>query len=135
MPRSRSSAALSIAVAFAAALGAHPSTAGAQAGPGACIVGTVVDRRTTPSSACTTCHDGKLGMGENGHRFDIPYDPSRSPGLRRDPEKFNPRVVLVDGKVACMSCHDPASTLLFHLAAPTKGTVAERLCVACHGFE
>jgi hypothetical protein len=100
-----------------------------------CILPSITDRRTTPSGACMMCHNGKYARdAQVGHRFDVPYPPPMNPDYRvsPSPEQFNPRVILVDGKVACVSCHDPASTLPNHLAGPTDGPVLKRLCVACH---
>jgi hypothetical protein len=105
-----------------------------------CTISTPVDRRTTLSSVCMTCHDGsRTGAADarKGHKFGVDYESARSrpgSGLRLDPESFGSLsvVILQAGQVGCMSCHSPTSTLPFHVAAPTGGPVAERLCVACH---
>lgn len=98
-----------------------------------CILPGLTNRLATPSSACMICHDGKRARdARSGHRFDIPYPPPMRPDYRANPSQFNPAVVLVDGKVACVTCHDPASTRSDHLAGPTDGPVLKRLCVACH---
>jgi hypothetical protein len=109
-----------------------PPTAAAEAAPDPCDLDSPQDRRTPTSSRCMQCHDGsKAANATTGHRFDIEYQ-IYGKELRLEPEKFNPKVVLADGKVTCMSCHEPQSTLRYHLAAPTDGEVAKRLCVACH---
>jgi hypothetical protein len=101
-----------------------------------CILPGITDRRTTQSGACMMCHDGKNAKDARlGHHFDVAYPPPMRPDLRGNPTQFNPAVILVDGKVACVSCHDPASTRQNHLAAPTDGPLPKRLCVACHLFD
>lgn len=98
----------------------------------ACALEKPLDRRRTPSSACLECHDGSKALqARTGHKYDVEYARPAS-DLRVDPEKFNANVVLADGKVTCLTCHDPASTLPGHLAGPTSGDVDKRLCVACH---
>ncbi len=120
-----------LASALVAALSAAAASA---ADPATCALPAVLDRRATPTSACTTCHDGSAGLAAHrGHPVDVKY-PDWSPDLRRDPEKFNPAIVLAAGTITCMTCHDPKSTLLDHVAAPTSGDVDKRLCVACHPF-
>lgn len=94
-----------------------------------------IDRASTPSSACLTCHDGSSASdARHGHRFGIDYAGARarpSSDLRPDPQGVN-NVLLQAGQVACVSCHAPTSTLPYHLAAPTGGALADRLCSACH---
>lgn len=98
-----------------------------------CALHAPLDRRTTPSSACTQCHDGSKALNAStGHRYDMEYFVRPGGDLRTNPEQFNSAVVLANGKVTCLSCHDSASRLVYHLAAPTGGEVARRLCVACH---
>jgi hypothetical protein len=100
--------------------------------PALCTVGHPLDRKTTPSSDCVACHDGtNASNAKTGHRFDVEYVAAGD--LRKDPETFDPKVVLGTGnKVTCLTCHDPASDLPLHLAAPTSGLPEQRLCVACH---
>jgi hypothetical protein len=91
-----------------------------------------LERRTVNSSRCTTCHPGgTASVGHAGHPCDVPYS-TYGRDLRLDPERFNAAVVLAAGKITCLTCHDPRSGLAQHLAAPTGGEVALRLCVACH---
>lgn len=120
-----------VAILMVAAL---PASARETTAPERCTVDTTADRRTTPSSDCMRCHDGsRASDARTGHRYDITYSPFQSlADLRPTPEQFDPRIVLVDRKVACMTCHDPASTLPDHLAAPVDGPPERRLCVACH---
>jgi hypothetical protein len=107
-------------------------TAAVEAAPEPCELDVPQDRRTPTSSQCMRCHDGsKATNATTGHRFDVEYQ-NYGKDLRPEPEKFNPKIVLAGGKVTCLSCHEPLSTLRFHLAAPTEGEVEKRLCVACH---
>jgi hypothetical protein len=93
-------------------------------------------RRQSLSSACLRCHDGSEAPeapdARTGHAFDVVYEPILKPNLRRSPEDFNAAVVLVEGKVTCLTCHDPRSKMLYHLVGPTDGPVEKRFCVACH---
>ena len=101
-----------------------------------CALASVRVRRGTPSVTCLRCHDGReapeVPDARTGHAFDVPYEPVLKPNLRRSPEQFNSAVVLVEGKVTCLSCHDPSSSLLYHLVGPVDGPVDKRFCVACH---
>jgi hypothetical protein len=101
-----------------------------------CTLGSVTDRSATLSSACMTCHDGSKAVdARTGHRYDIDYRSAFDQSLRPNPQQFDPRIVLSNGKVTCLSCHDPTSKLDFHLAGPLDGPVARRMCVACHPHE
>lgn len=96
-----------------------------------------VDRASAPQGECLACHDGSSASDARaGHKFGFDYTAARSrPGadLRLDPQGKN-GVILQDGQVTCLTCHAPTSTLVNHLAAPTGGPVADRLCVACHVY-
>lgn len=88
-----------------------------------------VDRTTTPSSVCLACHDGSAGKAIG---FDVH---GAHPLGRRYADAwlrggFNPllpgdAVKLVNGEVACTSCHDGASSLRARVAA-------RALCTGCH---
>ena len=109
-----------------------PSATGDPAAPEPCGLDTPQDRRTTTSATCMRCHDGsRASNAGTGHRYDIEYS-TYGKELRLEPEKYNAKVVLADGKVTCLSCHEPLSTAPFRLAAPTGGTLEKRLCAACH---
>ena len=123
--------------------GTTPTTTDAGGSSGAaapvlsCTLNGPLDRTTTRSSDCLTCHDGsKVTSGapdaRTGHRYDVEYYTAGKPDLRESPTSYDPRVVLPGNKITCCTCHDPASTLPYHLAASTSGDVARRLCVACH---
>lgn len=110
-------------------------TTAADGGFTVCAINAPLDRTATPSSTCMRCHDGSKALdARGGHKYDIEYAYSVRPGgdLRPDPMQFNSKVVLAAGTITCVTCHDPASTAPYHLAAPTSGDVSKRLCVACH---
>jgi predicted CXXCH cytochrome family protein len=109
----------------------------------ACELPRVAERQRTPSHACLACHDGSTGPGVAferrsprgaglgaSHPVEVDYAAARA----RAPERYVPKgllpadVPLVDGKVACTSCHDAA--------ASARGRVVEpaRLCLACHAL-
>jgi len=104
-----------------------------------CALASVRSRQGTPSSACLACHDGsrapEVPDARSGHAYDVTYDPYLKPNLRKSPEQWNRAVVLVEGKVTCLTCHNPASTELYHLVGPVDGPVEKRFCVACHPRE
>lgn len=98
---------------------------------------TRVDRAHTPSARCVACHDGSAGVamatgpagdGHGNHPVEVDYAASAA----RDPERYvpaamvRPDVPLVDGKVACTSCHDGASP------HPRRAVDPANLCAACH---
>jgi predicted CXXCH cytochrome family protein len=84
-----------------------------------------VDRAHTPSTSCTTTchtpHDHRVGsvLDDVATRFPEGYRTSRD---------VPPAVPLVEGQVACTSCHDGASTLTYHVALASD----RPLCIACH---
>lgn len=84
-----------------------------------------VVRSMTPSSYCISCHDGSsmpirvsdthpLGVHPVGYGFRL---------------KLSEAIVLVDGAVACTSCHDGKSKLPHMLAMTQTGST---LCLGCH---
>ncbi len=90
------------------------------------------DRARMPSTRCVACHEEILiGPARAGHG-DHPVDVDYAAIAARDPEAFVPPallrkdVPLVDGKVACTSCHDGASPHARRAVDPAN------LCSACH---
>jgi len=100
------------------------------------------------SAECLSCHDGsmatvsRIGVGYWRHSIDfISQDKGihpigvdyRKAALRdrrlRPPEALPPEIKLVDGKVSCISCHDPYSSRPMQLSMDNSGS---RLCGACH---
>ncbi len=100
------------------------------------------------SSECLTCHDGSvaklsvIGVGIWTHSGDfIGYDSGlhpigvdyeearrRSGGLRPS-STLDSRIRLVQGKVSCVSCHNPYSEKEQLLVMENRGS---RLCLECH---
>jgi hypothetical protein len=92
----------------------------------------LLDRVRTGSTACLGCHDASRGgHAAFRHPVDVLYVPYGRE-LSPDPEKQEPGVVLGEGRVTCLTCHDPVSTLPRNLSAPVVGEVPARLCAACH---
>lgn len=92
---------------------------------------------------CEGCHSG--GNPDGGidwegvwldtdlrkqHPISILYEPARDPGFRSVVEVEAAGLVLYDGKVQCMTCHEPHSQQFrpFLRIANAGGT----LCLACH---
>ncbi|MCR4295391.1 MAG: hypothetical protein NUW21_07635 [Elusimicrobia bacterium] len=90
---------------------------------------------------CMSCHDGTIAptitahmtssggadLGAN-HPVGIDY----LSAARNDPASFidpasNPRIVLEDGKVACISCH-----AAHDIGSISGGSVRQEVCVECH---
>ncbi len=100
------------------------------------------------SGMCLSCHDGsvgsltKVGMGYWRHSEDffqqdaglhpIGVDYRKATSLDRSLRpisSLDPRIKLVNGKVSCISCHDPYSTRPMMLVMSNRGS---RLCLECH---
>jgi hypothetical protein len=97
---------------------------------------TIGIERTAPSSGCTACHTSATGSFDHGgHRVDVMYEPMPGKDLRPNPLERGVNVVLPEGRITCLTCHDPQSKLPDHLAAPIGGPVEKRLCTACHLFD
>ncbi|MDA8428954.1 MAG: hypothetical protein M0T70_06830 [Geobacteraceae bacterium] len=89
------------------------------------------------SRECVTCHDGSSAPTTGySHPVGMDYDKSTSFN-RRSPFKrnyvtrgaLNPDVVLIDGKVGCLSCHNPLNPAENHLAMSNENS---SLCFSCH---
>jgi hypothetical protein len=97
-----------------------------------------VDRATASSRRCIACHDGTLGEGfvfampgsdiGMSHPVDVDYEAAaaRHPGEYVPRAQLPPEVPLVQGKVACTSCHDGRSSEPHHIPS------YESLCLSCH---
>ena len=103
------------------------------------------------SSDCMTCHDGagavSVGVDwrnnpsglralRKPHGTDHPvgmeyesYVASRG-GDYKPISKLNTKMVLVDGRVGCLTCHDPMNAERRHLVMSDRGSA---LCLTCHG--
>jgi predicted CXXCH cytochrome family protein len=77
--------------------------------------------------SCHACHNGTLGKdigGQMDHKVNVYYRPNRDFNNLSDR-----RIVLVDGKVTCVSCHNPYKSTSAKLA---KDNTSSRLCLTCH---
>lgn len=106
------------------------------------------------SLLCLSCHDGviasdvytaahatrlssqlgtsQLGTGPlTGHPIGVEY-PTTDPTYRpMDAVMANGRIILPDGRVQCISCHDPHNTGR-HEGMLVTSNRGSRLCLACH---
>jgi predicted CXXCH cytochrome family protein len=76
---------------------------------------------------CLTCHDGAVATsigGSKDHKVDVLYIPSKDYNYVTDR-----RIVFVNGKVTCISCHNPYASEGERLVMSNRGS---RLCLACH---
>lgn len=116
-----------------------PVTPQARAAGGVCEL-EGADRATTSSQRCIACHDGTAGSPiafgvrpdgiGSSHPVEVDYGAAaaRQPG-RYHPAAMLPREIpLVNGRVACTSCHDGASP------DPKRVVRATRLCQSCHAL-
>jgi hypothetical protein len=74
-----------------------------------------------PAQECMSCH----GM-HTTHPVEIDYEAARYQGrsdLRSGAEVVRRGVLLPDGKVACVTCHDSSSRWAYHLAIPPGAPV------------
>lgn len=93
------------------------------------------------TSLCMSCHDGTIaptitahmttsGGGDLGanHPVGIDYQAavSGNPGSFNDSDS-NPRIVLEDGKVACISCHSTHD-----IGSASGSSVRHEVCIECH---
>jgi predicted CXXCH cytochrome family protein len=81
----------------------------------------------TLAHKCLTCHDGRVATsigGSKDHKIDIIYIPGRDYNYVSDK-----RIVFVNGKVTCISCHNPYASEEGRLVISDSGS---RLCLTCH---
>jgi predicted CXXCH cytochrome family protein len=109
-----------------------------RASAGVCELGGA-DRARTSSARCVACHDGTVGtsvmfrtrvsglLGYD-HPVEVDYERARLHDRQLRPRAFLPReLVLVNGRIACTTCHDGAA------ATPGRVAVAAAaLCTSCH---
>jgi len=101
------------------------------------------------SRECLSCHDGtisssthnrlnrldwrhsqKIGMS---HPISVDYEDVylRNPREYHPPERLDSRIVLIDGKIGCETCHNHYSKYKKHLVMDNMGS---RLCLSCHNL-
>lgn len=112
-----------------------------------CALGRL-DRAQSPSRTCLSCHDGTTGTGVSytvartgqaaplsgmhaSHPIEVTYGAAQARRPRTlVPEALLPAaLVLPEGKVACVTCHDGASSERHHTAVSMSRS---RLCSSCH---
>ena len=79
------------------------------------------------SDACLQCHNSQppaLQTTHADHPVNITY--TQKPGYN---QITDPRLVLVNGKITCITCHDPYQSEPNRLAMPNDNS---RLCLSCH---
>jgi predicted CXXCH cytochrome family protein len=76
---------------------------------------------------CKTCHDGSLGKEIGSpvdHKVNVDYRPNKDFKILSDR-----RIVLIQGKVTCVSCHNPYNLTSAKLV---KDNTSSKLCLTCH---
>lgn len=76
---------------------------------------------------CRGCHDGSIGKdvgGPKDHKIDVVYIPGKDFNKVKDR-----RVIFINNKVKCISCHNPYKNEDHRLVKSNKGS---RLCLTCH---
>ncbi len=99
------------------------------------------------SRDCLGCHDGSRASDVTINLKNDPFRRQAMRGVTKDhaigmdyaayaanPRDFkpvfgNPKMVFVDGKVGCLTCHDPANQERGHLVMSDRGSA---LCLTCH---
>lgn len=90
---------------------------------------------------CMSCHDGTIARTITAHALtgggtdlgaNHPVGMDYLTAVRGNPGSFidpasNPRIVLEDGKVSCISCH-----ATHDISAVSGGNVRQEVCIECH---
>lgn len=112
-----------------------------------CALGRV-NRAGADSRTCLSCHDGTSAAGvayqrpqevghsrlsamHTSHPVDVDYELAfaQKPGRLHPSGVLPENLVLPQGKVACVTCHDGASRERHHVSVSMSRS---RLCSACH---
>lgn len=83
------------------------------------------------SYQCVSCHDGSIAPATRySHPVGIEY-PMYSTYISHFVSRgaLNRRIILIDGKVGCLSCHNPLNPGRNHLVMSNDRS---RLCLSCH---
>jgi predicted CXXCH cytochrome family protein len=99
-----------------------------------CLIGSAhlaetPELKASPVSGCMNCHDGSVGSvkGRSGdHTVNVLYVPNKQEKLKTVTDR---RIVFIDGKVTCVSCHNPYKSTIAKLVKSNKES---RLCLTCH---
>ena len=81
----------------------------------------------TITDECLQCHNNQppaMQTSQADHPVNIFY--SQKAGYK---QVTDPRVVLVSGKITCITCHDPYQTTPQRLVMPNQNS---QLCLTCH---
>ena len=120
----------------ALAAAALAASMGARAADGGCTLA-LVNRRTASTGACATCHAeiaaAAVSRGPGGHPRGHPVEVEYAQIAAEHPDQFAPagslppEVPLVEGKIACTTCHAAGAHDHKQLVAPSRV-----LCLTCH---
>lgn len=94
--------------------------------------GTVgIDPFSRQCLGCHTEHGGGRSLGQSGgnHPIGIPYKNIINAGLLRQKQQLDKAILLPEGKVSCVSCHNGYSK---QHGALVKSNHKSALCFACH---
>jgi predicted CXXCH cytochrome family protein len=83
------------------------------------------------SYECLNCHDGSTApLTGNSHPVGVDYPIYSMYGSNFVSRgALDRRIILIDGKVGCLSCHNPLNPARDHLVMSNDRS---RLCLACH---
>ncbi|MBI5640087.1 MAG: hypothetical protein HZA17_06670 [Nitrospirae bacterium] len=97
----------------------------------ACLIGTPhlgnSPRISDIVGDCLSCHDGTVGKSAGmpgGHKLDVLYIRGKNFNSVTDKQ-----IVFVDGRVTCVSCHNPYGSDPAKLSKSNEGSL---LCLTCH---
>ena len=101
------------------------------------------------SRECLSCHDGTLSTEAGAQVRGLSWEHNKNIGLSHPigvdyesvymskpreyhpPERLDNRIVLVNGKIACETCHNHYSRFKKHLVMEN---IKSRLCLSCHNL-
>jgi predicted CXXCH cytochrome family protein len=135
----RTIATLAAAAALLASSPARAALSRDTGGEGACVLASVA-RETATARLCLSCHDGTFGTahlaaragsaaGPGVHPVDVSYDLAAARRRLRPRHEVSRRLVMPDGRVTCVTCHDGASPERYHLALTMSQSA---MCQSCH---
>jgi predicted CXXCH cytochrome family protein len=135
----RTIATLAAAAALLASAPARASLSGGDVTGTGCILPNV-DRETATVRACLSCHDGTFGTthigaragtaaGPGVHPVGVSYDLAALRRKLRPRYQVSRRLLMPDGQVTCVTCHDGASPERYHLAMSMSQS---GMCRSCH---
>jgi predicted CXXCH cytochrome family protein len=102
-------------------------------------------RWTGTTKGCLSCHDGSVAMAANyaigaphkgvhsSHPVEVYYASASRSGEHKlhPPGALPAALVMPEGKVTCVTCHDGKSTIRYHVAMSNDRS---RLCFSCHAI-